>query len=136
MEGFADATRDRFARFLAAYNDGDAAGLAALFTEDATFVNVAAGLARGRDEIETMHGAGFASFLRGTQISFDDVEVRSLGPDHGIGLGHWSIHPHENGSGEKFPERRGLLSFVLVKSSEGWRIAAGQNTPEGDLPRG
>lgn len=134
MSGLQAAASDLIGRFAAAWNAADADALARLFEADASFVNIAAGLAEGRAAIASMHRSGFAGFLGGTSISFSEIRARPLGPAIGLAHGWWTIAPHHDAAGRALPARTGLLSLVLRESERAWAISAGHNTQTVPLP--
>ena len=128
MDDLDRAARDLLFKFASSWDRGDAEALAALFDEDATFINIAAGLMQGRADIARGHAKGFAGFLGSTRIEFGEVTVRSIAPCIGLAIADWTIPGHRNRTGEHLPPRTGLLS-VIVRSADGANsLAAGQNT--------
>ena len=71
------------AQYLAAFNHRDAAGLAALFSEDAYFVSGDGAVFKGRAAIEAMFASGFTEGAPVLDFSADHVEV--------FGDGAWDI---------------------------------------------
>jgi uncharacterized protein (TIGR02246 family) len=119
---------DVLTRLAAAWNDGDATAYADQFTPDATYVVFDGTVVRGRAAIEDSHRALFAGPLRGFRMDppAEPVPVRYLGPDvaHVLVAGG----TRRPGQDELPPDRASVVSFVLVRKDDRWRIAAFQNT--------
>src|SRR5690606_2304832 len=75
------SVEDTLTRLAAAWNDGDAAAYAGLFTEDATYVVFDGTVVRGRAALEEGHRALFAGPLKGFRMDPPTiaVPVRYLG---------------------------------------------------------
>ena len=119
---------DVLTRLAAAWNDGDATAYADLFTPDATYVVFDGTVVRGRAAIEDGHRALFAGPLRGFRMDPPTVAVpvRYLSPDVAHVLVDGGTRPP--GQRESPPDRASVVSFVLVRDADDWRIAAFQNT--------
>jgi uncharacterized protein (TIGR02246 family) len=118
---------DTLTRLAAAWNDGDATAYADLFTPDATYVIFDGTVVRGRDAIEEGHRALFAGPLRGFRMDPPTAApVRYLGTDVAHVLATGGTRPP--GQEELPAGRASVVSFVLVREGEDWRIAAFQNT--------
>ena len=102
-----DRLEDVPAAFIAAWNRHDMAALAALFTEDAEFVNVVGLWWRTRAEIEAAHAATHATMFRDSRLKGDMAEVTSLGP--GIAALHvtWTLTGQSTPDGTPAEPRQG-----------------------------
>jgi uncharacterized protein (TIGR02246 family) len=121
------SVEDALTRLAAAWNDGDATAYADLFTPDATYVVFDGTVVRGRTAIEEGHRALFAGPLRGFRMEPPAAApVRYLGPDVAHVLATGDTRPP--GQEEPAPDRASVVSFVLVRHDDDWRIAAFQNT--------
>jgi uncharacterized protein (TIGR02246 family) len=122
------SVEDTLARLAAAWNDGDATAYAGLFTPDATYVIFDGTVVRGRAAIEEGHRALFAGPLRGFRMDPPTaaVPVRYLTPDTAHVLVTGGTRPP--GQEEVPADRASVVSFVLVRDEDDWRIAAFQNT--------
>ena len=88
-----------------------------LDSPDITFVG-ARGLLRGKDALREMYRSRyFATGAPAGTLTFRDIEVRALGPDHALAVGRWSVTDRAAGS-----EAAGLFSLTLVLTPDGWRI--------------
>ncbi|WP_327109801.1 SgcJ/EcaC family oxidoreductase [Nocardia sp. NBC_01730] len=100
--------------------DGDAYG--ACFTEDATDITYVGTVYHGGREIGSAHQALFDSFLKGTQLIVDIVEIRRYGADTAV-----VVTRGESAKGT--PKKLGkLATYTIVRIDGRWRIAAVQKT--------
>lgn len=114
---FADAWHSR---------DGDA--IAALFAEDADFVNVTGLWWRKRADIGRAHDYALKSFFADTTLKPGTITTRMLGGHHAV------VHCRFHLSGQTAPDgsvagdRSTVLIFVLQHLETGWQAVAAQNT--------
>jgi uncharacterized protein (TIGR02246 family) len=106
-----------------AWNRGDGTAYGACFTADATDVTFVGTVYRGGAEIGRSHQALFDSFLKGTRLSVEIVEIRRYGADAAVVLARGE-------SAKGTPRKLGkLVTYTLVRENDGrWRIAAVQKT--------
>jgi len=106
-----------------AWNRGDGAAYGACFTADATDVTYLGTVYHGGTEIGGAHQALFDSFLKGTRLTVDIVEIRRYGSDTGV-----VVTRGESSKGQ--PKKLGkLATYTVVREADGeWRIAAVQKT--------
>ena len=97
------------AAFAEAWATRDGGAIAALFAEDADFVNVTGLWWTGRAAIAAPHDLALKSFFAETELRPGRVSVRLLPPDPA-------------------GPRRTVLVFVLARDAEGWRAVTAQNT--------
>jgi uncharacterized protein (TIGR02246 family) len=111
------------ARSQAAWAAGDGAAYGACFTDDATDVTFVGTTYRGRAEIGRAHQALFDSFLEGTRLSIEIVEIRRLGADAAVVVTRGEV-------AKRAPRRLGkVATYTLVRDADaGWQIAAVQKT--------
>ncbi|MFI8822860.1 SgcJ/EcaC family oxidoreductase [Streptomyces sp. NPDC053431] len=107
-----------------AWGRGDGTGYGAHFTEDATDVTFVGTVYRGAAEIGRAHQALFDSFLKGTRLTLEVVDLRFPTPDTAIAVTRGEVHKGAR------PRRLGkLATYTLVRLADGtWRIAAVQKT--------
>lgn len=116
-----------------AWNRGDAAGYASLFTGDADFVAWNGLGGRGRQAIEDGHRPLFAGPLAGSRMALvgdaadaaPPESLRFLRPDVAVMVIPSSV---VRAGEEAGPVHESVQTFVLVKNGDGWRVAAFQNT--------
>jgi uncharacterized protein (TIGR02246 family) len=117
-----------------AWNDGDAAGYASLFTDDADFVAWNGSHGRGRQAIEDAHRRLFDGPLAGSRmVLFDDnaesappESLRFVRPDVAVMVIAGVVTLA--GQSATGPDHEAVQTFVLSRNGTGWRVAAFQNT--------
>ncbi len=118
------------------WNCHDTKGYAHLWTEDCTFVNVV-GMHRGNRaellaELDYLHRGRF----KNTQVTMERLTLRFLSPELAVATVRWDMtgdpgipgFPTQNG------ERRGIFTHLVLRTAEGWRFAASQNTDTLPIP--
>ena len=116
-----------------AWNRGDAAGYAALFTEDADFVAWTGARGRGRQAIEDGHRRLFAGPLAGSRMALVDDDAatppgspRFVRPDVAIMVTPGRVTlPGQPAAG---PDHESVQTFVLTRDGSRWQVAAFHNT--------
>ena len=121
----ADAFAEIVAAFTAAWNRHDMDAFAALFHEDATFVNIRGTLWKGRDAIRDVHKQIHSTFYRTSQVNQEVEDVRLLAPS--VALGH--VRAELRGD-ERFPDtvKQTRMTIVLQERNGRWLIAEVHNT--------
>lgn len=117
-----------------AWNRGDAAGYASLFTEDADFVAWNGTYGRGRQAIEDGHRRLFGGALAGSRMvlvatgeeAAPPESLRFVRPDVAIMVIPGVVTLAEQSA--TGPDHESLQTFLLVKESGDWRVAAFHNT--------
>src|SRR5258708_17906963 len=124
-----------------AWNRGDAAGYAALFTDDADFVAWNRSHGRGRQAIEDGHRRLFDGPLAGSRMVLvdDDAEsappesLRFVRPDLAIMVIPGVVTlARQSATGL---DHESVQAFVLIKNASRWRGTAFHNTPQQGQPR-
>ncbi|MGA4787137.1 SgcJ/EcaC family oxidoreductase [Nocardia sp. AB354] len=111
-----------------AWNRGDGAAYGACFTADATDVTYLGSVYHGGSEIGSAHQALFDSFLKGTRLTVDIVEIRHYGSDTAVVV---TRGESAKGQAKKLGK---LATYTVVRESDGrWRIAAVQKTQRKSL---
>jgi uncharacterized protein (TIGR02246 family) len=116
-----------------AWNGHDMKALAALFADDADFVNVGARHWKGRTEIEAQHAARLQQFAESTWAT-KEVTVQFLSPDISLVHVSWDLEGDKDPDGTPREPRGGVFTWVVVKERGEWLIRAAQNTNRGNLP--
>ncbi|MEU0564689.1 SgcJ/EcaC family oxidoreductase [Nonomuraea sp. NPDC005983] len=115
--------KDLLAGLGEAWNRGDAAAYASLFTPDADYITFFGLRLRGRQAIEDAHRELFKTPIKLTGGG-GEPDVRFLGD--GVALvisgGGSTV------GGRPDPGRDAIVSFTAVRTSDGWRFASFQNT--------
>lgn len=121
--------RDLPERFAAAWNRRDADAIAALFAEDADFVNVVGLWWRRREDIRRVHDYGLRTFFRDTRLSVRRVEIRPIGGTVAVVHFRWRIEGQYLSDGRVGGPRHGVMVLVAEeRADEGWVAVAAQNT--------
>ncbi|WP_040837617.1 SgcJ/EcaC family oxidoreductase [Nocardia brevicatena] len=117
------AVRALIERSREAWNRGDGAAYGACFTDDATDVTYVGTVYHGGSEIGRAHQALFDSFLKGTRLTVEILEIRYYGADTAIVVTRGE-------SSKRRPGKLGkLATYTVVRDTDGqWRIAAVQKT--------
>ncbi|SCF11008.1 conserved hypothetical protein [Micromonospora viridifaciens] len=117
------AIRELLTRNQDAWNRGDGAAYGACFTADATDVTYVGTVYRGGPEIGRAHQALFDSFLNGTRLHLQILDIRRYGADTAVVITRGDVT-------KKTPRRLGkLATYTLVRDNDGqWRVAAVQKT--------
>lgn len=110
-----------------AWEAGDAAGMVADYTEDATAI-MTGSLRDGREVIRDSMASGFAGPLQGSSTVNEQLGLRFVGRDAAIVVSRSAIvFPGETGAPD---ERRQVnATWVLEKRDGRWLIAAYHNSP-------
>jgi uncharacterized protein (TIGR02246 family) len=117
------------AGFVAAWNLRDAAGIAALFDDDAEFVNVTGLWWHDRAAIERAHAYGLTRIFSQSVLELLEVRVKSLSPDIAVVHARMRLTGQNPAAGVAAPRpRRNIFSFVVHRTSGGWRCASAHNT--------
>lgn len=121
------APQDFVPAFQAAWHARDGEALAALFAEDADFVNVVGIWWEDRPAIARAHGYALQSFFADTRLAAGRIKVREMGE---VSV----IHARMTLTGQTSPDgtmagaRTTILSFVLQRRAGGWACVSAQNT--------
>jgi uncharacterized protein (TIGR02246 family) len=101
---------------------------AALFSEDANFVNVVGMWWKDRAEIEAVHRATHNTMFRDSRLEGVAASVVELSP--GLASVHyrWTLTGASAPDGSPAGTREGILLLVVRKEHLGWRIKVAQNT--------
>jgi uncharacterized protein (TIGR02246 family) len=120
--------------FVDAWNRHDMNAFAALFADDADFVNVVGVRMRGRAEIQKHHEAIHATRMKTSHLKTLEMDVRSLRPDVAIVHVRWELTDQIAPDGTPLPTRQGILFHVVARTGGKWLIASSQNTDIVALP--
>ena len=118
-------------QFESAWNRYDAASIAALFAEDATFIHVFGGQLDGRSAIESSHRVIFDTIYKGSQASFPQRSIRFVRPDVAVVFATAHVKFKEGDDAREIETRPTL---VAVKEGSKWQIVTFQNTRISEVP--
>jgi uncharacterized protein (TIGR02246 family) len=113
------AVRDVVSRYVAAREKSDGAAIGALFTSDADQLTSSGEWRKGREAV--VRGTLSSSKQTGGTRKITIESVRFPSPDTAIADGRYEITGGTSG------DRRMWTSFVIVRTKDGWRIAAIRN---------
>jgi uncharacterized protein (TIGR02246 family) len=117
-----------------AWNRGDAAGYASLFTDDADFVAWNGSYGRGRQAIADGHRLLFDGPLAGSRMVLVDEDAQSAPPGSlrfvrpDVAIMVISGVVTLAGQSATGPDHQSVQTFVLTKNVNRWRVAAFHNT--------
>lgn len=115
--------------FVEAWNRRDARALAALFDEDAEFVNVVGLWWHDRASIERAHAYGFEHIFPESTLVLGRVAVKRLREDVAVVHARMRLTGQTPVAGiEAAGPRMNLFSFVVHRGEGGWRCASAHNT--------
>lgn len=107
-----------------AWDRGDGTTYGAGFTDDATYITYVGTLYRGPEEIGRAHQALFDSFLKGTRLASEVIDLRFHGPDTAVVITRGDTYKKNRPA--KLPK---VQTYTVVRQADGeWRVAAFQNT--------
>lgn len=124
-----DAPEQIPAIFAEAWNARDPDGLAALFDEDAEFVNVLGLWWHGREAIRKAHAYGLTRIFDHSTLRVGTVRVKRLSDD--VTVVHARMHLEAQtpvGDVVRPQPRTNVFTFVAHRTSDGWSCAAAHNT--------
>jgi len=110
-----------------AWNAHDMKAYGKLLREDIEWVNVVGMHWRGRDAVMAAHTAFHATIFKNHTMKTDAVELRSLGGDHVIAVVTTTNDAFKTPDGHVMPKAQNRLTYVLAKSTDGWKIAHAHN---------
>ena len=117
------------AAFAEAWNRRDAASIAALFDEDAEFVNVVGLWWHDRTAIERAHAYGLAHLFDRSTLTVTTTRVKRLRPDIAVVHARMRLTDQSPGGGVERPgARTTVFSFVVHRTEGTWRCASAHNT--------
>ncbi|HYE95984.1 MAG TPA: SgcJ/EcaC family oxidoreductase [Rubricoccaceae bacterium] len=115
--------------FAEAWNRRDAPALAALFDEDAEFVNVVGLWWHDRAAIERAHAYGLARIFDRSTLEVGRVKVKRLREDVAVVHARMRLTGQTPIADVAHPQARAnVFTFVVHRTPEGWRCAAAHNT--------
>lgn len=115
------------ARYDLAQREEDVAGWVGLFHEDAVWVTAGGVRLVGRQAIGATTARLLPGSTREASATYRATRIVLVTPE----VAHLSLHQeYRRPDGGAFePPREGLPSLTCLRTRDGWRIVAGQNTP-------
>src|SRR5439155_6750342 len=114
-----------------AWNAYDSVSIAALFVEDANFIQIYGGQLDGRTAIEAAHRHIFDTIYKGSHATFTLRNTRFLRPDVAIVFARAHVKFREGNEAREIETRPTL---IVVKEQDKWQIVAFQNTKISEVP--
>jgi uncharacterized protein (TIGR02246 family) len=120
-----DLSAELVSRFDAAWNERDADGLAALFSEDADFQFYYGHLVRGREKIRKYYQDKVFPYLEeGLRHVTRKYQVRVLTEGAILGTGRVDLVEVDGEGREVRVQRRVRVTTVVVREGDEWKFAA------------
>lgn len=123
--------------YSAAWSKGDAAALAALYTNDAFYIDSGIVLMKGRAEIEATFKQRFEGELKGTTITISPGQTHQIAPQVRISEGAWQVSGIASGEVAAGQPRAtagtptaGRYMNTYVREQGRWMIAGTAAVPE------
>jgi uncharacterized protein (TIGR02246 family) len=114
-----------------AWNRHDARALTEPFAQDADFTNVFGMRVTGRKAIEALHAPLFKVMFQDSRLTVLETRTRLIRPDVAAVDIKWSMTGARDPHGNPWPERAGLMNWIVTKHGERWLVDASHNM---DLP--
>ncbi|WP_437730585.1 SgcJ/EcaC family oxidoreductase [Sorangium sp. So ce1335] len=116
------------AAFNDAWNRHDMDAFAALYAEDADFVNIFGMWWHGRPEIRKSHVGIHETVFRQSRLTSVRVETRFVAPDIAVVRWAWELTGAITPEGKPAPDMQGIFVHVARREGDRLRIVATQNT--------
>jgi uncharacterized protein (TIGR02246 family) len=125
------------AKLVEAWNRHDAHAFAEAFAVDADFTNVFGMVQMGRAGIEAGHAPVFKTMFKDSRLTVTETRVRLIRPDVAAVDVKWTMTGARDPHGNPWPERVGLLNWIVTKHGERWLIDVSHNMdlPSADLAK-
>jgi uncharacterized protein (TIGR02246 family) len=116
------------ALFARAWNARDPDALAALFDEDAEFVNVTGLCWHNRESIRQAHAHGLERVFNNSTLETGETKVKLLSPDIAVVHAQMTLSTGEVAGATDPSPRTTIVSFVVHRTGARWLCAAAHNT--------
>jgi uncharacterized protein (TIGR02246 family) len=115
--------------FVEAWNHRDPDALAALFDDDAEFVNVTGLWWHTRDEIRSAHAYGLTRIFKDSWLQTTEVRVKRLSEEIAVVHARMTLTGQTSVGEIAAPRpRTNVMSFVVHHTAVGWRCVSAHNT--------
>lgn len=115
-------------QYAEAFNRHDVDALAALFAEDADYVNEVGLVWRNSRSIVRAHARAFASMYARARFTVENVLERPVADGVRVIIVRWRLEHQLDPEGAVTEPRRGHLSAVLERRDGGWLIVSAHNS--------
>jgi uncharacterized protein (TIGR02246 family) len=112
------AIKSELLREAAAWNRGDLDGFLSGYERAATTTMIGSKPLRGWDAIAAMYRTKYGDKAHMGSLTFSELEVRPLGADFALAIGHWALARDAAAGGSV----GGWFTLTLHKGPDGWRI--------------
>ncbi|HYC55533.1 MAG TPA: SgcJ/EcaC family oxidoreductase [Candidatus Binatia bacterium] len=116
--------RKLYETFVEDWNKHNVNGMADLWAVDGDHVEPDGNVAKGREEVRTLFTKQHGTVFHDTKLDLKIAGVWFISNDVALVDGTYSVKGIIAPTGEKVPERRGLLTSVLMREGGKWWIAA------------
>lgn len=122
--------------FVRAWNVHDTDALGRLFTEDMAWITVNGTWERGGPRVQAQMKEAHETYFKNSTLKALRTSVRQLRPDVAVIHYVWELTGRIDSQGRTRGPSNGIVTAVVVRQEDGWRIAAAQNTytPRADDP--
>ena len=110
------------------WNRHDMHAFAALFAQDADFVDVFGKWFRSRAAIEKVLSERHATVFKHSRFTSKEIVIRIPRPELAVVHAVLELSGAFSPQGQPLPPGQGVITCVLDKAASGWRILALQNT--------
>jgi uncharacterized protein (TIGR02246 family) len=101
-----------------AWNRNDLEGFIAVYADGPNTTFIGQDVVHGKDAIRDFYRSTW--FRTGSppgELTYDRIDVRPLGRDHALAVGHWHVLMRSNNQ-----MRNGIFSLTYERTPQGWRI--------------
>ena len=116
------AIRDSVKQMATGWNTKSGEVFAKPFAEDADYVVINGSYIKGREAIEKGHQQIFDTIYKDTTIELNVKQIRFLRPDVAV------VHVSARRDGPAKEVMNAMITMVVLKDKQGWKISAFQNT--------
>jgi uncharacterized protein (TIGR02246 family) len=116
------------ARFAEGWNERDADKIAALFDENADFVNVTGIWWKNREDIRKAHDYGFKVIFSNSELRVGKIAIKYLSESVAVVHARMRLTGQTPVDNDSPGVRHTQFSFVLHQKDEGWSCASAHNT--------
>src|SRR6185503_3367444 len=117
------AIRENVKQMVSGWNTKSGALFATPFADDADYVIINGNYIKGREVIAQSHQRIFDSIFKDTTLTLEVKQIRFIRPE--VAVVHVSGH---RDSRTKELNQGAMITLVMTKEKQGWKIAAFQNT--------
>ncbi|MGE5180654.1 MAG: YybH family protein [Acidobacteriota bacterium] len=113
--------------FAASWNRGDYKGTAAIFADDADFINPLGRVAKGKAEIEKLYKDELTTAFKGSRFRSDcKAGVRVIRPDVAVVTCSFEVTGGKLPDGKAMPPLDGIYTTTMVEAKGKWQVVAGR----------